>query len=417
MMRFAPRFLGSGLGLAAVLGVSASAHAVAPPDRADPIGECQADADCGHGFECQSSITSASGGGRDVPGTGGLGGAGGAAGAAGTGSAGAPGTGGTGSGAPLPPRECGNGLCELPESPEACPSDCVVYRYCALAECDSASDCAEGYTCANTGSVGTGGGPSAPLCGDGVCNGGPESEATCPEDCATRSYCTPESGYCSSDADCTAGFFCSFYGSGTGGSSGGVGGSPGTGGFANPGGSAGASAGGTAGTAGAEGGSAGEAADPNPGQAPDSDAIAAQGTCMPGGGTGGVGGTSGSAGDGSGGISTGGIAGTTSSAGGATGGGAVSGSGGTSESSGGTGGTGSGGDPGTGARTGGGTSSSGGSGAASPGSSGRSGSGPKDDVVTSRGCSVSEGTQPSGFGALVFAALAFAGLRRRRARA
>jgi MYXO-CTERM domain-containing protein len=92
----------------------------------------------------------------------------------------------------------------------------------------------------------------------------------------------------------------------------------------------------------------------------------------------------------------------------------VSGSGGSSEG-GGSSGTGPTGEPGTGARSGGGTTSSGGS-SNTPGSAGTGGSKPNDDVVVTRGCSVSEGTQTSGFGSLLFAALAFAGLRRRRAR-
>jgi hypothetical protein len=390
MTRFAPRFLGSGLGLVAALGVSANAYAVAPPDLQPPSGECLEDADCGHGFDCQSSITSSGGG---FGGTGSAGGGSDPAGAGGTGtggtaSAGMPGA-GNASGAPLPPQQCGNRLCELPENPTTCPSDCIEYRYCALAECDTASDCAEGYRCEGTGSVGTGGGPSAPVCGDGVCNGGPESEATCPEDCASRSFCTPESGYCLSDGDCVAGFYCSFYGSGSG--------------SAGAGGSAGANTGGTAGMP--EAGDA-EAPMPDPQFEPNPGDIAVQGTCMPGGA--GSAGTSGMGGDGGGGISTGG---TTWSTGGT---GAVSGSGGTGEAAG-TGGTGAGGDPGTGARTGGGTTSNGGT-TTTSGSAGSGGAKPNDDVVVTRGCSLSEGAQPSGFGSLVFAALALAGLRRRRAR-
>jgi MYXO-CTERM domain-containing protein len=405
MMRFAPRFLGSGLGLVAALSVSASAYAVAPPDLQRPSGECLEDADCGHGFDCQSSITSAIGGGFGGNGNAGGGsdpaGAGGT-GTAGTGSGGVPGA-GNASSAPLPTQQCGNQLCELPENPTTCRTDCVEYRYCALAECDTASDCAEGYRCEGTGSVGTGGGPSAPVCGDGVCNGGPESEATCPEDCASRSFCTPESGYCLSDGDCVAGFYCSFYGSGSGSGGAGVGGSPGTGGSTNSGGSAGASTGGTAGMA--EGGDA-EAPLPEPQFDPNQGDRAVEGTCMPGGA--GSGGTSGVGGDGGGGISSGG---TTVGTGGT---GAVSGSGGSSEG-GEPGGTGSGGDPGTGARTSGGSGSSGTT-STTAGSAGGGGSEPNDDVVVTRGCSVSEGTSSSGFGSLAFAALALAGLRRRRAR-
>jgi MYXO-CTERM domain-containing protein len=383
MMRFAPRLLGSGLGLVAALGVSASAYAVAPPDLQRPSGECLEDADCGHGFDCQSSVTSAMGGG--FGGTGNAGGwsdpaGAGGTGTAGTGSGGVPGA-GNASSAPLPPQQCGNQLCELPENPTTCRTDCIEYRYCALAECDTAADCAEGYRCEGTGSVGTGGGPSAPVCGDGVCHGGPESEATCPEDCASRSFCTPESGYCLSDGDCVAGFYCSFYGSGSGSA-------------------------GTGGTAGMDGGGDAEAPLPEPQFDPNQADRAVEGTCMPGGA--GSGGTSGVGGDGGGGISSGG---TTVGTGGT---GAVSGSGGSSEG-GEPGGTGSGGDPGTGARTGGGNTSSGGTGA-TPGSAGSGGSEPNDDVVVTRGCSVSEGTQPSGFGSLVFAALALVGLRRRRAR-
>jgi MYXO-CTERM domain-containing protein len=384
-------------------------------------GECEVNSDCGQGFECEALP-------RDWSGTGGTGamtGAGGTA-AMGAGEADAAagtGTGGSGSGVPVPPNVCGNGLCDPGETSASCAADCEDYNYCVPAECTSASDCAEGYACPEAILPGTGGASSAPFCGDGLCTGSNENVDTCPADCVGTRYCTPESGYCTSDAQCAPGFYCSSVGtgSGTGGTGAASGGAPGTGGagMADPGdrfapaGASGTGAGGTAsagtGSAGtAMGGEAGEPAEV-PGIGGTSGIIAA-GTCMPRemSGTGGSVGTGGSIGMGG-----------DPTPGGTGSGGAETGGSGPSAGTG-QGGTGSEPPP-----TGAGGSSNMGSGAQSSGGapSGSTGGtraasdeddGDGETVVTHGGCSVARTDGASSFGAFALLALGLARFARRR---
>jgi MYXO-CTERM domain-containing protein len=415
--------------LVSALAFAAAFHATG---TARAAGECEVDDDCGHGFACEDLRNGGTGGtGGTGSGTGGTSGDTPGSGAFGAGAAAGTGTGGSGSGAPLPPNVCGNGLCEPSESAASCAADCEPYNYCVPAECTSASDCAEGYSCPEPVLPGTGGAASAPFCGDGLCTGANENVDTCPADCVGTSYCTPESGYCTSDAECAAGFYCSFMGSGsgsggafgTGGSAGADSGSAGTGsatgGAPAVGGSAGMADAGFAPPAGASGtgmgGEGGESSKvPNPGTG-GSSGIVAGGTCMPRemSGTGGTVGTGGTlsaggapatGGTGSGGMSTGGSEPTAGSEQGGSGSEPPpAGSGGTGTGSGGTAPTGS------GARN---------SGGAPAGSSG--GTRPVSDegdgdgkTVTHAGCSVAR-TDGSSFGAFALLALAFAGIARRR---
>src|SRR6187399_2158315 len=74
--------------------------------------DCDVDADCGHGFQCIHTSGSAVSGG----------------------------VGGSQSQA-----ECGDGICDFAaEDVDSCPQDCDTLQYCAPAECDSDTDCAEG---------------------------------------------------------------------------------------------------------------------------------------------------------------------------------------------------------------------------------------------------------------------------------
>jgi MYXO-CTERM domain-containing protein len=350
---------------------------------------------------------------------------------AGTGTAGT-GTGGTGTGAPVPSNVCGNLLCErVAESPESCPADCVYYNYCALAECMSDADCAEGYTCPQATLPGTGGGPNAPVCGDGLCTAANEDADTCPEDCLVPRHCTPEAGYCSADSDCASGFYCSFMGTGGASSSGSGGaGTAGTGSAGTPSATGGAPAvggasgmpdadaarpagsSGTGPSAGGAGGAGGEPSDPTEPPTAGTSGELAAGTCMPRDG-GGEGGTSGT------GTATGG----TPATGGASNGGVgtagsvpVSGTGQGGSGTSGTTSTGSGGStppPGSGA------SNNGSGGESGPVSSGGEPAPGGDDqgtttVVTHGGCSVAEGNRASSFSAFVLLALGLVRLGRRR---
>ena len=192
--------------LLAVLAMAGAAHAE---------GECEVDADCGHGFSCFESVASAghtaSGSGGAMSGTGGSVGTGGGSFAPAAGTSGVPiaGTSGT-----APPPQCGNSWCEPSESVESCPADCVVFTYCGPAECTGASDCAEGYVCPEATLPGTGGGPNGPFCGDGLCTGEGENADTCPDDCFVPRHCALPPGYCTSDADCLEGYKCRFIGAG-----------------------------------------------------------------------------------------------------------------------------------------------------------------------------------------------------------
>lgn len=378
--------------VAAVLAVLGSA-------RVASAGECVADEDCGHGFECEVQPDGTAGTGSGGGSSGGTGG-GSSGGAAGGSSGGTQGF--------APPRDvtCGDGLCQVTESADTCAADCLN-TICALAVCETSDDCAEGYECADEPVAGTGGAAGS-TCGDGLCTSG-ETRETCAEDCTATRRCTPAGGICSSDAQCPDGFYCSFLGSGSGGFGGtgsAVGGSAGTS-------SAGTSFGGTTGGTGAG-----------------SDAALAAGTCMPrddgAGGTLGSGGTAGGDGAGTGGTAFGGSGALGT---GGTGTGAIGGTGGT-----GTGGTGAiagtaGMEGGTSGSTGGSTSSggngsggtgSGGTGNGSGGTGNASGSGGnasgEDPGAAERGgCSVASGGGRSAFaelGALLLAGLV--ALRRRR---
>ena len=438
----APHSLRSGLTLAFVLSLSGIAGAQSGAAADVPINECEVDADCGHGFACETTL-SGSGGTLAMGGAGGVSGAPSNGGTAGTASGGAPSgaasdpvppmsTGGTGTGA-LPAYICGDSICQQPyETQASCPIDCgapMVWKYCAPAQCNEPADCAEGYRCDAAPVAGTGGASSVPsFCGDGVCFQ-PENSMTCPEDCTSLGYCEPEMTQCASSAQCPAGFYCS-YDFGTGGASSGTGGvagaagagtdtgTAGTGtagtvsGFAPPegvGGTSGKAAplppqGGTSGTAGSSG-STGVGGSMVAGTGGVSDI--GVGYCLPGGTGGGAGGTAGT-GQSTGG--TGNVAGTLSM-GGSSGSGepcpgggcGAAGSGGSDNGAGGSGGPTSGGT---------GTMNAGGS---NPGSSGSDGSaGRTKDIVTHAGCSVSgtRATSPFGVFALLGAALA---LTRRRA--
>lgn len=141
--------------------------------------DCQEDADCGHGFQCIHE----SGGTSSVTGVGGS-----------------------------MQAECGDGICEFgAEDIESCPQDCDTLQYCAPAECDSSSDCAEGYECGeeigSNSSFTSAGGSSSSVCGDGNCDFD-ESNASCPDDCAVYRLCQPIQMTCSTDDDCAEGFYC-----------------------------------------------------------------------------------------------------------------------------------------------------------------------------------------------------------------
>lgn len=143
--------------------------------------ECQIDDDCGHGFQCI----------HDSAGT-----------ATVTG-----GIGGTSSSA-----VCGDAICDfISEDVESCPQDCDTIQYCAVAECSSDADCAEGYECgaevgSNSGFT-SAGGTSSSVCGDGVCDFD-ETNASCPDDCRLYRLCQPKQVACMSDDDCADGFYC-----------------------------------------------------------------------------------------------------------------------------------------------------------------------------------------------------------------
>jgi hypothetical protein len=204
--KLSPRFfLSASLVALPVLFVAAEASAQ----------ECAGDADCGHGFSCETVVTSV--------GTG----VGGAAGTSGEAQGGAGGYAGTGGTAPLPPV-CNNAICQAGETPENCPNDCKYTTLCASGPCTSNSDCAADFYCPPVGSVGTGGGPNVSFCGDLLCAGGTEDQFSCPIDCDPNyRRCTPGYRGCQTNADCAVGYVCTF--SGGAGGSGGTGGTGGTG--------------------------------------------------------------------------------------------------------------------------------------------------------------------------------------------
>ena len=141
--------------------------------------DCQTDGDCGHGFQCIHT----GGGTSSVTGVGGS-----------------------------TQPECGDGVCDGgDEDVESCPQDCDTIQYCAVAECDSNADCAEGYECgeevgSNT-SFTSAGGSSASVCGDGTCDID-ENNDNCAEDCRVYRLCQPVQMQCTSDDDCADGFYC-----------------------------------------------------------------------------------------------------------------------------------------------------------------------------------------------------------------
>jgi hypothetical protein len=307
--KLSPRsFLSAALVALPVLFVTAEARAQ----------ECAGDAECGPGFSCETVVTSVGSGVGGAAGTAGTGGvAGGSAGfagsggtgvggsatggfpsggSAGTGSstggvAGTIGVGGTaGTGAPLP-TVCNNAICQAGETPENCPNDCKYTTICATATCTSDSDCAADYYCPPVGSVGTGGGPNTPFCGDLLCTpGSNEDQFNCPFDCDPNyRRCTPGYRGCQANTDCPVGYVCTFYGG-----SGGASGSGGTGASGAPAGGQSSDeapdVGGTGGTGfgasgtgfggGAGTGVAGSGTGANGG----SPGIPAEGVCTPGGG-------------------------------------------------------------------------------------------------------------------------------------
>lgn len=142
--------------------------------------DCDVDADCGHGFQCIHTSGSAV--------TGGVGGS-------------------------QSQAECGDSICDFAaEDIESCPQDCDTLQYCAPAECDSDSDCAEGYECGEESGSGTSGftsagGSSASVCGDGVCDLD-ETNGNCAADCAVVRSCREQQVQCMSDGDCDDGFYC-----------------------------------------------------------------------------------------------------------------------------------------------------------------------------------------------------------------
>src|SRR5436190_18021353 len=97
-------------GLALVLLLSFARNAHAQSGAAAPVNECEVHADCGHGFECDATVTG-TGGGVNVGGAS----AGGASGTAGSamasgGAGDAAPAAGTGSGVPIMPI-CGDMIC------------------------------------------------------------------------------------------------------------------------------------------------------------------------------------------------------------------------------------------------------------------------------------------------------------------
>src|SRR5688500_11912215 len=145
---------------------------------------CDVDADCGHGVQCIHTSGSAVTGG---------------------------GVGGS------MQAVCGDSICDFAEEDiESCPQDCDTLQYCAPAECDSDSDCAEGYECGEESGSGTSGftsagGSSASVCGDGVCEID-EGGGNCADDCPVSRSCREEQTQCASDDDCADGFYCSLDG-------------------------------------------------------------------------------------------------------------------------------------------------------------------------------------------------------------
>jgi hypothetical protein len=393
------RLLSSTAAVLAVLGGARAAHA----------GECAVDDDCGHGFECET-WSSGTGG------SGGTSGSGASVGGASVGGASAAGTSGF-----APPREvtCGDGLCQSSETLETCALDCAN-TVCVLAACESTDDCAEGYECVEEPLGGTGGAAGA-ACGDGLCTSG-ETAETCAVDCTATRRCAPAGGVCSSDAQCADGFYCSFVGSGAGGSS-----ASGSGGFAGTSGSSSGGAAPAAGGASSGGGSVGGSSSGGTTSGTGSgDAALAAGTCMPRedgtGGTTGSGGSTGSGGafPGTGGVGAGGsgFAGSGFGGSGATTGGA-SGSAGTATGGGGTGGGGTS-SGGTSGATGGSTGGSSGSGGNATGGTGMGTGGTAEDEdpgsAERGGCAIAVPRGRSSFaelGAFLLVALSVLARRRR----
>ncbi len=143
--------------------------------------ECETDADCGHGFQCIHMAA----GNSAVTGAG---------------------------GSSMPDPECGDGVCDSSsEDIESCPEDCDTIQYCAVAECSSDDDCAEGYECGpeigSNSATTASGGTAGSSCGDSVC-GPDETNQNCPEDCRIWRECQPAHTPCESDGDCVEGFYC-----------------------------------------------------------------------------------------------------------------------------------------------------------------------------------------------------------------
>ena len=100
--------------------------------------------------------------------------------------------------------ECGDGTCNVNEDCESCESDCGVCGECGdgeVPDCadndccpeswigDGFADCEDqAYGCDLTCYDNDGGDCAPPECGDGTCNGD-ETEASCPEDCASSESC------------------------------------------------------------------------------------------------------------------------------------------------------------------------------------------------------------------------------------
>jgi hypothetical protein len=130
--------------------------------------ECSNDMDCGHGFKCETVF--------GTPTTG----AGGAAGAEGISQDQRPAA-GRGTAPPPTPLFCDNGTCDLDESPETCPNDCVSAMACVGALCTDSTQCAAGYVCPPLRTI-SGGATNHPYCGNMVCER-LEEWMTCPIDC------------------------------------------------------------------------------------------------------------------------------------------------------------------------------------------------------------------------------------------